>query len=137
MSSEEKNLYLVREVIREIETGIKNDIDTQQLAESTGYSLPHLCRIFRNTTGVTLATYLRVVKLRLAANELLHSNHSIMRISVEYGFSSQQAFCRAFKAELGCSPSYYRKNLSVNKRRVGKATELLINLCQNCVGNVG
>ncbi|MCQ2146972.1 MAG: helix-turn-helix domain-containing protein [Bacteroidales bacterium] len=39
---------------------------------------------------------------------LLSSSKSIQEVSIEYGFSTQVAFTKFFKAHKGCSPSEFR-----------------------------
>ena len=54
--------------------------------------------------------YLRHRKLAFALKEVRDSEKSILEIAVAYGFSSHEAFTRAFKGMYGVTPSDYRKH---------------------------
>ena len=54
--------------------------------------------------------YLRHRKLAFALKEVRDSEKSLLDIAFDYGFSSHEAFTRAFKKTYGVTPSEYRKN---------------------------
>ncbi len=78
------------------------------LAAENGYSEFHMTRKFSELTGLTLRDYLRERRLAFALIDLCDTDKSILDIAVDYGFSSHEAFCRAFKAAYGIPPSTYR-----------------------------
>ncbi len=80
------------------------------LASLLGYSPFYTTRKFREISGMPLRTYLRQRKLAFALKEVRDSNKSILDIAVDYGFSSHEAFTRAFRMTYGITPSAYRKN---------------------------
>ena len=53
--------------------------------------------------------YLRQRKLAFALREVRDSEKSLLDIAFDYGFSSHEAFTRAFKTTYGIAPSEYRK----------------------------
>ena len=53
--------------------------------------------------------YLRLRKLAFALKEVRDSDKSFLDIALDYGFSSNEAFTRAFKGTYGMTPSEYRK----------------------------
>ena len=53
--------------------------------------------------------YLRLRRLAFALKEVRDSDRGILDIAFDYGFSSHEAFTRAFKATYGITPSEYRK----------------------------
>ena len=57
-----------------------------------------------------LRDYLRSRKLAFALKEIRDSKKTILDIAFDYGFSSNEAFTRAFKNAYGVTPSEYRKN---------------------------
>ena len=55
-----------------------------------------------------LRDYLRRRKLAFALKEVRDTNRSILDIALDHGFSSHEAFTRAFKAAYGVTPSAFR-----------------------------
>ena len=53
--------------------------------------------------------YLRQRRLAFALKEVRDGERSMLDIAFDYGFSSHEAFTRAFKAAYGIVPSAYRK----------------------------
>ena len=60
--------------------------------------------------GVTPMVYLRNLRLRHAAELLLHSDLGLQEIAEMSGFSRMPYFHRAFRSCYGTSPGEYRKN---------------------------
>ena len=82
------------------------------LARKFGYSPFHFSRKFREISGVSLREYMRGRRLAFALKELRDTDRSILEIALEYGFSSHEAFTRAFKSAYGITPSQYRRHPS-------------------------
>lgn len=66
-------------------------------------------RVFQAETGLTVANYVRELKLSQAAEELLDSKERVIDIALGLGFNSEISFSRSFKQMFGASPSQYRK----------------------------
>lgn len=79
------------------------------LVKTSGKTTEHLCRSFRKYLGVSPNAYLNMKRLNYAANLLRHSDHNILDIAYEAGFSSESAFYHNFTSEYGMSPGKYRK----------------------------
>lgn len=101
-------------IINEIDASIKRREDgsltLNYLARLLGYSDYHFTKRFHAITGLSFRTYLRTRRLAFALVEVRDTNHRLLDIALDYGFSSHEAFSRAFKAEYGVSPTQYRKN---------------------------
>ena len=79
------------------------DITLDFLQEKFFLSKYHLCRIFRNTTGLTVHEYLR--KKRLAhVRELKSQGRTISDAAIASGFRDYSSFYRAYQKEYGVSP---------------------------------
>lgn len=110
MSEWEKNIqnaiYNIEECIRAHES---DSVTLKLTAARCGYSEYHFSRKFRQISGMQFRDYFRYRKLALALKRLRDSQSSILDIALEYGFSSHEAFTRAFKQAYGITPSEYRK----------------------------
>lgn len=74
-----------------------------------GYSEFYTTRKFKEISGMQFRDYLRLRKLAFALKEVRDSEKNILNIAFDYGFSSHEAFTRAFKVAYGVTPSEYRK----------------------------
>lgn len=104
------HLASLEKAIEYIEQHLSEDISVKDVANEAGYSLYHLIRIFASLTGEPVGSYIQKRRLSNAAKMLLHSNMRVIDIAIESGFSSSEAFSRAFKAVYGASPAVYRKD---------------------------
>lgn len=101
-------------IVDEIDRCIKNYNDEaltlRFLSHRLGYSEFHMTRKFKEISGMAFRDYLRHRKLAFALKEVRDSDKSILGIALDYGFSSHEAFTRAFKSTYGVTPSEYRKS---------------------------
>jgi len=100
-------------IVDEIDKCIKNYNDEaltlRFLSGRLGYSEFYATRKFKEISGMQFRDYLRHRKLAFALKEVRDSEKSLLDIAFDYGFSSQEAFTRAFKGTYGVTPSEYRK----------------------------
>ncbi|MBR6789438.1 MAG: helix-turn-helix transcriptional regulator [Oscillospiraceae bacterium] len=103
----------VQLMVDEIDRCIKDRNDEaltlSRLAEKLNYSEYHLSRKFREVSGMTLREYLRQRRLAFALKALRDTERSILDIALDHGFSSHEAFSRAFRTAYGVTPAAYRK----------------------------
>lgn len=101
-------------VIDEIDESIqrRNDeaLTLRSLARTLGYSEFHTTRKFKELSGMSLRNYLRLRRLAFALIDVRDTDKRFLDIAVDYGFSSHEAFTRAFKASYGATPSEYRSH---------------------------
>lgn len=101
-------LKKIEQCIAYIENNLTHKVYIDDVLESTYYSYPHFHRIFMDFVGEPITTYIRKRKLSCAAEELINTKKSIIDIALDYNFSSQQTFNRAFTGYFGISPLKYR-----------------------------
>ncbi|MBD5459066.1 MAG: helix-turn-helix transcriptional regulator, partial [Lachnospiraceae bacterium] len=101
-------------MIDEIDACIKKNDDEalslRRLANKLGYSEFYISRKFREISGMQFRDYLRYRRLAFALKELRDTETGILDIALQYGFSSHEAFTRAFKEAYDITPSEYRQN---------------------------
>lgn len=103
----------IQRIVNEIDQCIidqKDEILTlEELAGVLGYSPFYTTRKFREISGMQFREYLRQRKLAFALRKVRDEETSLLDIALEYGFSSHEAFTRAFKKTYGITPSAYRQ----------------------------
>lgn len=101
---------MVDEIDRCIKAGADEDLTLRSLSGKLGYSEFHTTRKFKEISGLQFREYLRQRRLAFALKEVRDSENSLLEIALRCGFSSHEAFTRAFKQAYGITPSKYRKN---------------------------
>lgn len=94
-----------------IEDHIKEDITIEEIANQSGYSLYHFCRVFSLCKGISVMEYMRGRRLALATTELFN-NRKIIDIAFDYGFETPSGFAKAFRKAYGYSPTQYMMRLA-------------------------
>lgn len=105
---------VIQQMVSEIDLCIKGKCDEAMtltsLSRKLGYSESYLSRKFHQVSGMRLRDYLRYRGLAFALRDIRDTDSSILEIAMDYGFSSNEAFTRAFREAYGVTPSEYRKN---------------------------
>ena len=103
----------IQTVVDEIDESIRAHDDEaltlRRMARRTGYSEFYMTRKFAEISGMRLRDYLRDRRLAFALKEVRDSGRGLLEIALDYGFSSNEAFTRAFKRSYGVTPSAYRQ----------------------------
>ncbi|WP_439675556.1 AraC family transcriptional regulator [Embleya sp. MST-111070] len=92
-----------------IEAQLDRDIDVAELARIAMTSEYHLRRLFSALAGMPLSEYIRRRRLTLAAAEVLADERTLLEVAVRHGYSSGEAFARAFRAMHGVGPGEARR----------------------------
>lgn len=101
----------LEKLIDYIGSHLDEDLSLDQLSDIAFVSKFHLHRLFTALTGLPLQQYIRWLRLKRAAHQLVvNKDKSIIDIAMNAGFESHEAFSRAFKRACGVSPNEYRKN---------------------------
>jgi AraC-like DNA-binding protein len=80
-----------------------------EVARVAGMSASRFRAFFKQTTGTTLAGYLRHLRLARVVELLRQSDRPLADIAAETGFADQSHLFRCFRAQFGCGPFDYRR----------------------------
>lgn len=105
------NIEIISKVIDFIEERLttEENLDLDKIADIANYSKFHLHRMFSNIVGCTIHQYIQKRRITEAARQLVYTNKSIIDISLNSGYETQQSFTLAFKRLYEESPQAYRK----------------------------
>lgn len=92
-----------------IEYNIRENPTLGEMSRYAGYSSFYCSAKFHEHVGMTFKQYIAKRRLCLAEVEIRNTGRSFLDIALDYGFSSQEAFTRAFANAYGCTPYQYRK----------------------------
>lgn len=92
-----------------VEMNLKDEPTLDKMSEHVGYSSFYCSAQFHEAVGISFKEYVVRRKLTLAAIDLSETKEKVLDIAVKYGFSSNEAFSRAFVKNFGYSPSRFRK----------------------------
>ena len=104
-------LERLNESIEHIEAHLDTDVDVSALARIATTSEYHYRRMFSALAGMPLSEYVRRRRLTLAGAEVM-GEQPLLDIAVRYGYGSNEAFARAFRAMHGVAPSEARRDRS-------------------------
>lgn len=102
---------IVKEILDSVEKKMESgeSLSLEAMEAHTGYSRFYLNRIFSEVIGCTIHRYIMERRLTEAARKLVETDKTIVEISCEADYQSQQAFTLAFRRVYGCTPMAYRE----------------------------
>lgn len=100
---------LLRGIYLWVEKAPATELTISELAKHLNQTERTLARKVKQATGLSLASFMRLIKLHQASELLIYSRTSINLISNTLGFSDDAAFRRTFKKVSSYTPSEYRQ----------------------------
>ena len=105
-----EQILAVQRMQEYIEAHLDQEIDLAQLSRVSLFSPWYSYRLFKEHTGLTVADYIRRLRLSRSAMRLKNENVRITDAAFEMGFGSVDGYTRAFRREFGCNPMEYARN---------------------------
>lgn len=99
----------LRRVLEYIEHNLETDLTVAEIAAVACLSRHHFARAFKAATGQSPNGYIGERRINRALSWLSTSDMPLAEIAFACRFSSQSAFARAFRRQLGRSPGEYRR----------------------------
>ena len=100
-----------------IERNLHKGITLEDAADYAHISPCYLSRLFRKEMNVTFIAYLKAQRIERAKDLLRGSDLPILNVSLDLAYQDANYFCKAFKKEVGVSPSEYRRKAQQSRRR--------------------
>ncbi|PEU29793.1 AraC family transcriptional regulator [Bacillus wiedmannii] len=112
----------IQQMIDWIESNLKEEFSLNELSRYMRYS-PYYCSFkFHQVTGISIRRYVLLRKMYLSTEDL-KLDRKIIDVAFDYGYSSQEAYSRAFKNVFGMNP----RDFKLNKMPIQSFVKLNIN----------
>jgi AraC-like DNA-binding protein/ligand-binding sensor protein len=108
---------LVRKAREYIKQHKMEPLSLAAVAQASGASVFHFCKVFKKTTGLKFTDYVARVRLEDAKTQLLNPSRRISEVAYDVGFQSLTQFNRMFKRIFGQSPTEFRTHLHSRPRK--------------------
>jgi signal transduction histidine kinase/DNA-binding response OmpR family regulator len=100
---------LIKKAILYVENNIsRSELSVEELSSELSMSRVHLYKKILSITGKTPVEFIRIIRLKRAAQYLRESQQTVSEIAYQTGFSNPKFFRKYFKEEFGILPSEYQ-----------------------------
>lgn len=100
---------LIDHAVKYVEDNIgRSDLSVEELSHELGISRVHLYKKLVAITGKTPIEFIRIIRLKRAAQLLRQSRQNVSEIAYQVGFNNPKYFSKYFKDEFGMLPSVYQ-----------------------------
>ncbi|MDR1202622.1 MAG: response regulator [Tannerellaceae bacterium] len=107
---------LIQKAIQYVEDNIsRSDLSVEELSNKLAMSRVHLYKKLLSITGKTPVEFIRIIRLKRAAQLLRESQQNVSEIAYQLGFNNPRYFSKYFKEEFGVLPSTYQGKEVDNK----------------------
>lgn len=110
---DQSNQQSARAVVRMcdfIAANFLQEIDSVDIALAANLHPKYAMSVFKKSTGMTLNSYVSLLRLSYAQAMLLRDEISVLQVAMESGFGSLSAFNKSFRNIAGMSPSDFRRD---------------------------
>ncbi|EGJ19315.1 two component AraC family transcriptional regulator (plasmid) [Cereibacter sphaeroides WS8N] len=95
-----------------IERNLHKSVTLEDAAEQAHVSPCYLSRLFHKQMNMTFIAYLKMRRIDRAKALLASSDLPIVNVALDLAYQDANYFCKAFKKEVGLSPTEYRRQHS-------------------------
>ncbi len=100
---------IINSMVKDVQLNFSKEQSLDSYAKKYGYNASYLSILFKKETGQSFTEYLISLRLSKAKELMLGTNLSVGEIAFLVGYNDYFHFTKSFKANVGCSPSEYRK----------------------------
>ena len=104
---------LIKNILDYIAMNFTDIKSVTELAEHFNISLPYLSSLFKKSTGTTIKSYIKMMKVAYA-KELMDYGKDPTQACYDSGFDDYSHFIQVFKETTGSTPGQYRKEIKIN-----------------------
>lgn len=102
-----QEIHLATSYADYIEKHYQEDISLTDVAEYFQYTSSYFSRHFKETLGVNFLSYLNIVRVGHAAEQLSNGQENLTKCAFDNGFPNIKSFINTFKKLYGCTPGSF------------------------------
>ena len=108
---------LIQKAVKYVEDNISStELSVEELSKHLGMSRVHLYKKLLSITGHTPIEFIRIIRLKRAAQMLKDKQQNVSDVAYAVGFNNPKYFSKYFRDEFGMLPSVYQNNTEgINK----------------------
>ena len=106
-----QEIHLATSYADYIEKHYQEDISLTDVAEHFQYTSSYFSRHFKETLGVNFLSYLSIVRVGHAAEQLSNGQENLTTCAFDNGFPNIKSFINTFKKMYGCTPGVFLTSL--------------------------
>lgn len=114
ISSESNKNSRINSILNYIEENYNESLNLSDISKEFYLTPEYFAKYFKESTGKTFLKYINEIRVRYAIEDLINTDNTILKVSLDNGFPNVASFNKCFKDMYGISPSMYRKE---NKRK--------------------
>lgn len=118
---------LVIKILNYIDNNLYKKIPIDELSNIFHYNKDYIMRLFKREIGYTITNYINTKRIYNSLKSYIYTDLSILNISINYGFYSQEYYCEMFHKIIGVPPSTYYKFINSRSFVSIKDTEIIQN----------
>ena len=99
---------LIQKIMLYLEEHYSEKFDLNGIALKSFFSKGYLCRVFKESTGMTMSEYVQKLRINEACSLILRSDIKLTDVAYKVGFSDYKAYIATFKKITGKTPHQYR-----------------------------
>ncbi len=103
------NADRIRTMLEYVEEHYNEEFTIDDIAETITASPSVVLRVFHQMLDTSPMQYVKQLRIRKAADQLLHTNKTAKEIALENGFNDVSYFTKSFRETYQVTPSQYRK----------------------------
>ena len=101
-------------ILQYLKENYSGHITLSDIAYNTFFSKNYICKIFKETTGITVKEYVHILQIEEACKIISDTDDKLTDIALKVGFSDYKNFFSVFKKIKRVSPMDFKKNSKKN-----------------------
>ena len=99
----------MKKIINYVDRNIKKGITLEEVSDYANMSIYYMSKLFKKEVGVNFMNYVTARRMGLAKDMLENTTEPIINIAIELSYNDANYFSKAFKSNVGMTPTEYRE----------------------------